>query len=75
MAAGSTMVSSSVVIVTKVGETANGKSITKKTTLKDVVTTAADQDIYDVATAIGNILNFPVQEIDKIDHSVVTNAQ
>jgi hypothetical protein len=74
MAATETPVSTSVVLVSNIGKTATGRNIIKKTSLSKIATTAADQDIYDVATAIGNILNFPVSEIDKVSHSVLTNA-
>lgn len=72
--AAATKVSTSVVIVTKVGETSDGKNILKKTTINNVATSAVDQDIYDVVSAIGKVLNFPVQEIEKIDENVLTNA-
>lgn len=74
MAATATPVSTSVVLVSIVGKTAAGKNITKKTTLSKISTTAADQDIYDLATAIGNTLNFPVSEIQKISNGLLTNA-
>ncbi len=74
MAATSTLVSNSVVIVSNIGKTATGKNIVKKTTLSKIVTTASDQDLYDVAFAIGNILNFPVSAIEKVNNSLLANA-
>lgn len=72
--AASTLVSSSVVIVSIAGKTAAGKNILKKTTLGKILNTATDQDLYDVAIAIGNILNFPVLDIEKVSNSLLTNA-
>jgi hypothetical protein len=74
MAATATPVSASVVLVSTVGKTAAGKDITKKTTLSKISIAAADQDIYDLATAIGNILNFPVSQVEKLSTNVLTNA-
>lgn len=73
MAAALTKVSSSVVIVINTGKDANGKDTSKKLNLGAVTTTAPEQDIYDVASAIGNILNYPVQTIQKVDNNLLTN--
>lgn len=74
MAVSVSPVSNSLVIVSNAGKTAAGKAITKKVTLKYVATSAANQDVYDVATAIGNILNYTVSEIDIVNHSMLINA-
>lgn len=73
MAAALTKVSSSVVIVINTGKDENGKDTSKKLNLGAVTTTAAEQDIYDVASAISNILNYPVATIQKVDNSLLTD--
>lgn len=73
MAATLTKVSSSVVMVINTGKDANGKDTSKKMNLGTVTTAANDQDIYDVTSAIANIINYPVQTIQKVDNSLLTN--
>lgn len=73
MAATLTKVSSSVVMVINTGKDANGKDITKKMNLGSITTTANEQDIYDVTSAIAGIVNYPVQTIQKVDNSLLTN--
>lgn len=70
----STLVSSSVALISDLGKTAAGKDITKKVALGQLVPTAADQDVYDVATAVGKLLKYPIREIQKVNNSIVTNA-
>lgn len=73
MAAALTKISSSLVIVLNTGKDENGKDTSKKLNLGAVTTIALDQDIYDVASAIGNILNYPVATIQKVENSLLTN--
>jgi hypothetical protein len=74
MAAVSTKLSSDLVIVTQTGVDAEGKEILKKSTIGKLLLTAADQDVLDVVLGIGNVLNYPVNEIQKVDHNVITSA-
>lgn len=73
MAATLTKVSSSIVLVINTGKDANGKDTTKKLNLGSIVTTAAEQDVYDVTSAIAGIINYPLQTIQKVDNSLLTN--
>ncbi|WP_123054491.1 DUF1659 domain-containing protein [Clostridium sp. JN-1] len=74
MAASSTKLSSSLVIVEKTGVNKSGKDALKKVTLGKIDMKAADQDIFDVVIGIQNVLNYPVNEIRKNDNSVIVNA-
>ncbi|AYD40817.1 DUF1659 domain-containing protein [Clostridium fermenticellae] len=74
MAAKSTKLSSTLSIVEKTGLNKQGKEILKKVTLGKIAMDAADQDVYDVVKAIGDILTYPVNEIQKVDNTVITNA-
>lgn len=74
MAASSTKLSSSLVIVEKTGTNKQGKDVLKKVNLGKIDMKAADQDILDVVTGIQNVLNYPVNEIQKNDNSVIVNA-
>jgi hypothetical protein len=74
MAAKSTKLSCTLSIVEKTGLNKQGKDILKKVTLGKIAMDAADQDVYDVVKAVGDILTYPVNEIQKVDNSVITNA-
>lgn len=75
MAAKSTKLASSLVVKIKTGvNSKTGKDVNKNITLGNLVVTAADQDVYDVAMGIGKVLPFGITEIDRVDHNDVTNA-
>ena len=74
MAAVSTKLSSDLVIVTQTGVDAEGKEVLKKSTIGKILLTSTDQDVFDVVQGIGNVLNYPVNEIQKVDHNVITSA-
>ncbi|MBR9648177.1 DUF1659 domain-containing protein [Clostridium tyrobutyricum] len=74
MAAVSTKVSSSLVVKVKTGVAENGDDIMKKFTVGSLVLDAQAQDILDVALGLNEVLQYPVSEIDKVDHSDVTNG-
>lgn len=74
MAAVLTKLSSDLVIVTQTGVDISGKEILKKSTLGKLAATAVEQDVFDVVQGIGNILTYPISEIQKLDHNVITNA-
>lgn len=74
MAAVLTKLSSDLVIVSQTGVDPEGKEILKKSTLGKLLSTASDQDVFDVVQGIGVILNYSVNELQKVDHNVITNA-
>ena len=74
MAASATKLSTDLAIVVKTGTDANGKDILKKSTLGKIGLNAADQDVFDVVKGIELVLNGPLNEIQKIDHSTIINA-
>ncbi|MBV7271628.1 DUF1659 domain-containing protein [Clostridiaceae bacterium UIB06] len=74
MAAAATKLSSDLVIVIKTGVDKKGKEVLKKATLGNLDLKAADQDVFDVVKAVEKLLNYPVNEIQKADHSVIVNA-
>lgn len=74
MAASANKLYSDLAIVVKTGTDAKGKDILKKSTPGKLVLTAADQDVYDVVKGIELVLNNPVNEIQKLDHSAIINA-
>jgi hypothetical protein len=74
MAAKSTKLSCDLVVVTQTGVDAKGKEILKKSTIGKLLLSAADQDVLDVVLGIEKVLNYPVNEIQKNDHNVITSA-
>lgn len=74
MAAVLTKLSSDLVIVSQTGVDAGGKEILKKSTLGKLTATAANQDVLDVVMGIENVQNYPIREIEKLDHSVIISA-
>ncbi|WP_411683097.1 DUF1659 domain-containing protein [Clostridium thailandense] len=74
MAASSSKLSSNLVIVIKTGVDKKGKEVLKKATLGSLDLKAVDQDVFDVVKGIEKLLNYPVNEIQKADHSVIVNA-
>lgn len=53
----------------QVGVSGSGAPITRQRSLAGVKTTATDQDIYDVATALFNLLDYPLLEVRRDDRS------
>lgn len=74
MAASATKLSSNLVIIIKTGVDKKGKEVLKKATLGSLDLKAVDQDVFDVVKGIEKLLNYPVNEIQKADHSVIVNA-
>lgn len=74
MAAVLTKLSSDLVIVSQTGVDEGGKEILKKTTLGKLAATAVEQDVFDVVEGIGTVLTYPISEIQRLDHNVITNA-
>lgn len=74
MAAKTTKLSCDLVIVSPTGVDAKGKEILKKSTIGKLLLSAADQDVLDVVLGIGKVLNYPVNEIQKTDHNVITSV-
>ncbi len=65
----------SLMLKTKVGVDENGQEVFKTMTLKKVKVSAADQDIYDVALGIANVLKFPVQDVIKSQTKELINQE
>lgn len=69
----STLVQSTVQISYRIGQSAAGKDIIKNQKFSKVKVTALDDDVFTVATALGTLLNYPVQGIVRLDNNLITN--
>lgn len=65
---------SNLIITGKVGVDKKGKELLKKSNLGKVLPTANEQDIFDVAKGIEKILEYPLIEIERIDHNSIIGA-
>lgn len=74
MAVSTNKVTSALIIKLKVGTLSNGKDKLSNVTLNRVKTTAADQDVYDVADKISALLKYPVNSTLRQDRSELINA-
>lgn len=74
MAASATKLYSDLAIVVKTGTDVNGKDILKRSAIGKLVLTAPDQNVYDVVKGIEVVLNYPISEIQKIDHNAIINS-
>ncbi|MFV0358087.1 MAG: DUF1659 domain-containing protein [Bacteroides thetaiotaomicron] len=54
--------------------TVDGKDIIKSRTYSNLKATAADQDIYDTAVAISAIQDKPLQEVVRVETSILIEA-
>jgi len=53
----------------RVGVNANGNPVFRKRNLDNVKPTASDQDLYDVATALAALQDYPLNSITRIDNA------
>lgn len=67
-----TVVSSSLQINYKVTQ-ADGKEQIKNEKFSKVKAAAVNDDIFAVGTALGGLLNYPVQSVLRVDNSLITN--
>lgn len=57
-----------------VGDSPTGSPILKNRSLNGIKSTAADQDLFDVANALSGLQQYPLNAITRIDNSALTNA-
>ena len=69
MAVVSTPIESVLVAQYQVGVSAGGAPISRQRSLSGIKTTASHQDIYDVATALFALLDYPLLEVRRDDRS------
>lgn len=74
MAAVSTKLQSALVLKYVDGVDVGGKEIIKSQRFSKVKTTAVDQDIYDVAVEVENLLGKTLNELIREDENSITNA-
>lgn len=74
MAATATKLSSSLVLKYVDGVDATGKEVIKSQRFSKVKTSAAEQDLFDVAAAIEPLLGKTLNELVREDESGITNA-
>jgi hypothetical protein len=74
MAATSFQLTSALVLKTNVGKDANGNDVYKNITFKKVKASAADQDVFDIARAIGLVLGAAVDNILRQDLNELIGA-
>jgi hypothetical protein len=62
-------------LVLHVGDSGSGSPILRTKTLSNVKPTAADQDIFDVATALAGLQDYPLNGITRVDNAaLITEA-
>lgn len=71
MAVGSTKIDTDLVIVVNVGVDEDGNEILKNKRFSKIKTNAADQDVYDVAIAIGNLLDGTLSDVKRVDSNML----
>ena len=74
MALTTNKLTSALIIKVKTGTTSEGKDKFSSITFKKVKIAAVDQDVYDVANAIGTVLSHPVNDIMRQDESEIISA-
>jgi len=57
-----------------VGDSGNGSPVLRNRSLNGVKSTAADQDLFDVATALAGLQQFPLNGITRVDNGTLINA-
>ncbi|WP_339061607.1 DUF1659 domain-containing protein [Tepidibacillus marianensis] len=65
---------SKLVITSQIGTDTLGQPILKAKTYNGVKAPAADQDVYDVAQAMGSLQMVPVYRVDRIDRQEIIQA-
>lgn len=73
MAVVSTKMQSSVILKYKTGVDDNGNDVFESQKFGKVSTTSQDQEVYDVAEAIGTLVSYPVTQIIRDDQSSIIN--
>ncbi|AWI04560.1 DUF1659 domain-containing protein [Clostridium drakei] len=74
MAAKATKLETAMILKYKDGVDKNGKDVIKKQSFSKVKTSAADQDIFDVAKQFETLLGKTLNELVREDQSGITNA-
>ncbi|MDD4238037.1 MAG: DUF1659 domain-containing protein [Desulfotomaculaceae bacterium] len=58
-------------LVLHVGDSASGSPILRNRSLNNVKPAAVDQDIFDVATALAGLQDYPLNGITKVDNATL----
>jgi hypothetical protein len=74
MAAKATKLETGMILKYKDGVDKNGKEIIKKQSFSKIKTSAADQDLFDVAKEFEKLLGKTLDELIREDQSGITNA-
>lgn len=74
MAVSSTKLTSTLILKVKTGTDAKGKDTTKNLSIRKVKVTAVDEDVFQLAQAVGNILSQPVVETLRQDVNQIIGA-
>lgn len=75
MAVVSTPIGSILVAQYQVGVSGSGAPISRQRSLSGIKTTATDQDIHDVATALFDLLDYPLLGVRRDDRSELVNEE
>lgn len=73
MAATATKMYSDLILTEKLGVDKKGKEITKRANVGKLMPSAKDQDVFDVVTELEKVMEYPVNDIQKVDHSLIVN--
>ncbi|OPY57498.1 MAG: hypothetical protein A4E55_01613 [Pelotomaculum sp. PtaU1.Bin035] len=58
----------------RTGTSGSGNPVLRDKSLNSVKSTASDQDIYDVATSLANLQNYPLNGISRVDNAQLINV-
>ncbi|MDD3654713.1 MAG: DUF1659 domain-containing protein [Desulfotomaculaceae bacterium] len=61
-------------LVLHVGDSGSGSPILRTKSLSNVKTTAADQDILNLATALAGLQDFPLNGVTRVDNAALIQA-
>ncbi|TEB08238.1 hypothetical protein Psch_01793 [Pelotomaculum schinkii] len=57
-----------------VGDSATGSPVLRSRSLNGIKPAAADQDLFDVATALAGLQQYPLNGITRVDNSALISA-
>ncbi|TEB06503.1 hypothetical protein Psch_00035 [Pelotomaculum schinkii] len=61
-------------LVLHVGDSGSGSPILRNRSLTNVKSAASDQDIFDVATALADLQDYPLNGVTRVDNAALIQA-
>ena len=74
MAVTKTMKSTKLILAVESGMAADGSAVYTQSSIRNVNPAIADEDAYDVASAVGTLQSYPVGDVSRQDVAVLSRA-